>query len=303
MLKCLVLLLLVPTTLANPAFAQDRVTLGWGRLFNNDAIGDGKDRWRTGSYTVSRLRGPDWNGTLPATFGEILELRLGAEIIAPSTLSDPPPGDRRYAGALTLGMHTHFALGLLETSAGINLVFTGPQTGLGAFQRTVHDWFGFESPEVLDDQIPDGIHPTALIEVGRSFRLGEAVTLRPFAEVQAGVESYVRVGGDMSVGGQWLGSLLVRDASTGQRYVAVQGNREPGLSLSFGGDLARVFDSVYLPDDGEAELSDSRARLRAGLQWQGEEAAVFYGLTWLGKEYEGQSGEQVIGSLRIDIDF
>ena len=45
---------------AVPAVAQERVTLGWGRLLTNDAIGDGKDRWRTGSYVLSRVRGPSW---------------------------------------------------------------------------------------------------------------------------------------------------------------------------------------------------------------------------------------------------
>ena len=46
------------------AAAQDRVTLGWGRLLTNDLLGDGRDRWRTGSYTLSRVRGPAWGGSL-----------------------------------------------------------------------------------------------------------------------------------------------------------------------------------------------------------------------------------------------
>ncbi len=247
--------------------------------------------------------GLNWTGALPPVFGEILELRLSGEIIAPSNLTDPPPDDRRYAGALTVGMHTHFALGVLETAAGINLVVTGPQTGLGRFQRNIHDWFGLENPEILSDQIGNAVYPTGLVEIGRSFALGPTTTLRPFAEAQAGVESFIRVGGDVAFGGQWDGALLVRDSSTGQRYVSVRGNSTPGLTLSLGGDIAQVFDSAYLPSGGAAVLEDSRTRLRAGLHWQGETADVFYGLTWLGKEFESQDGEQVIGSLRINIDF
>jgi hypothetical protein len=295
--------LLTAISLAGTAQAQERATLGWGRLFNNDLIGDGKDRWRTGSYTLSRIRGIEWTGSLPPTFGEILELRLSGEIIAPSNLTDPPPDDRRYVGALTAGLHTHFALGAAEAAAGINLVVTGPQTGLGRFQRNIHDWFGLENPEILTDQIEDGIYPTALVEIGRSYRIGPSTVVRPFAEAQAGVESYIRIGGDMSVGGQWTDALLVRDSSTGQRYVAVRGSIAPGISLSLGGDIAQVFDSAYLPSGGAAVPRDSRARLRAGLHWQGEQADVFYGLTWLGKEFDSQDGEQVVGSLRINLQF
>ena len=43
--------------LCGPVLAQDRVTLGWGRLFNNDTLGDTQDRWKTGSYTINHLRG------------------------------------------------------------------------------------------------------------------------------------------------------------------------------------------------------------------------------------------------------
>jgi hypothetical protein len=303
MFRTVFLIAICALSAATSAPAQEREPLGWGRLFNNDVLGDGDDRWRTGSYTVSYARGPSWTGALPDRAGELLEYRLSGEIIAPSTLDDPPPDDRRYVGALTLGLHTHFMMARTETSAGLNLVFTGPQTGLGEFQKNIHDRFGFESPQVLDDQIPDGFHPTALFEIGRGFWVSDTLVLRPFAEAQAGVESYLRVGGDLSVGRQWFDSLLVRDSSTGQRYVTVRGNRTPGISLSLGGDIARVFDSVYLPSDGEAVLENTRARVRAGLHWQGESADVFYGLTWLGKEFEQQDRTQVIGSIRINIDF
>ena len=94
--------------LAVPAAAQERQTLGWGRLLTNDYIGDVGDRWRTSSYALSMMRGPDWTGELPDAFGELLELRFRAEIIAPETLRGARSGDRAYANALTLGLHTHW---------------------------------------------------------------------------------------------------------------------------------------------------------------------------------------------------
>lgn len=288
---------------ALPASAEtDRITLGWGRLFTNDALGDGRDRWRTGSYTLSRVRGPQWDGVLPATIGEILEMRLRAETIAPADLVTPEPDDRRYTGLLGLGLHTHFLMQGIETSAGMDIVATGPQTGLGRFQRGVHDLLNLPRPQVLGDQIEDGIYAQATVEMARTFNLGSG-TVRPFVELQGGVENLVRAGTDLSFGNFTKGALMVREAVTGQRYRAVPLDRIEGYSVTLGADTARVFDSVYLPDGGSAELSDQRNRVRVGLHWQGQKSEVFYGLTWMGKEFEQQPKSQVLGSVNLRLRF
>jgi len=72
---------------ASPSFAQDRETLGYGRLFTNDFLGDTQDRWRTGSYSFSIVRGSDWGGDLASTPRPVLEYRLRSEIIAPGALN------------------------------------------------------------------------------------------------------------------------------------------------------------------------------------------------------------------------
>ncbi|MDZ4093378.1 MAG: DUF2219 family protein [Paracoccaceae bacterium] len=290
-------------SLMTPALAQDRVSLGFGRLFTNDAIGDGRDRWRTGAYAVSLLRGQSWHGDLPQRFGEMLEFRIRSEIIAPANLSNPSKNDRRYAGVIAPGVHTHFALGRLEARLGADLVFTGPQTGVSAFQRNVHDLLGMKKPGGLGNQIPNKVNPTLSGEIGQSFRLGEAAMLRPFAEGQAGVESYVRLGGDLVIGGFGRGALMLRDPITGQRYWGIEGDSEPGFSLTLGGDVARMFDSEYLPEGGNVQLRDTRTRLRAGVHWRGEKSEVFYGLTRLGKEFDSQPEAQTVGSVRVKIRF
>lgn len=297
----LILLIAAIVMASLPVHAEERVTLGWGRLFSNDALGDGQDRWRTGGYTVSRMRGPSWSGNLPGQAGEIIEFRFRGEIIAPADLTTPDPGDRRYAGTLALGLHTHFAMGQAEASVGGDLVVIGPQTGLGQFQRQVHDWLNIAQPQVLDDQIGNTISATLTGEVGRSFRFGQRITLRPFVEAQAGAETLVRVGGDMVIGGAWEGALMLRDVTTGQRYSGIASVAQ-GLSLTLGADVAHVFDSVYLPSGG-AVMAESRTRVRAGVTWQGEQAGLFYGMTYLGPEFEGQSEGQIIGSLRVNFDF
>ena len=290
-----------------PAAAQDtsqgRVSLGYGRLFDNDVLGDGKDRWRTGSYTISALRGPEWTGALPDTFGQILEYRLRTEIITPENLLSPNEGDRRFAGTLSFGIHSHFMLRGAEVSLGAQLVMTGPQTGLSAFQREAHKLIGMDPPQIDDTQIGNGLHPSLVAEVGRTYQLRDGLRVRPFAGAEAGVESLVRVGGDLVFGHFGQGGLMLRDQVTGQRYSGINGTRLPGFSVVMGGDVSRVFDSIYLPADEAASLSDVRSRLRAGVQWQGEKAALFYGVTWLSKEFDAQPSGQTVGSVAMQLRF
>lgn len=286
------------------AAAQERVTLGWGRMFSNDALGDGHDRWRTGSYTISIMRGPSWDGALPQTFGEILEFRVSGQTIAPANLANPAPDDRRYAGVLTFGLHSHFDLMGIETSVGADIDVTGPQTGISTFQERIHDWTNLPDPDpAFQDQIPNAFYLSVVGEMGKDFVLGERGRVRPFVEAQAGFETYLRVGADFTFGGFGEGSLLLREDMTGQRYRAIKGDLITGTSFTVGGDIANVFSSILLPEDGEAELNHTRARLRAGMQWQGQGASVFYGVSYLGEEFEQQPSGQVVGSLNINLKF
>lgn len=279
-----------------------RITLGWGRIFTNDGIGDTQDRWRSGAYTLSRVRGPDWTGDLPG-FGQILELRLRTEIIAPANLKRPAPRDRRYAGLLSVGLHSHFDMAGFETSLGADLAIIGKQTGVGRMQDALHGILGATDPaNALADQLPNAAHPTLVAEMGRSIAIGPA-TLRPFVEAQAGLETLVRAGGDLSFGGYGAEALMLREMTTGQRYRAVRGDLVAGYSLTLGGDVTRVFDSAFFPGGGVAP-EETRSRLRAGFAWQNARgAAVFYGVTWLSEEFIGQPEPQTLGSLNVNLQF
>lgn len=285
-----------------PLAAQERVTLGWGRLFTNDIFGDTRDRWRTGSYTVSRIRGAEWEGRLPAMPGAILEFRAVGETIAPADLVTPDPDDRRFVGSLSLGVHTHFDWQGFDTSLGGDLVVTGQQTGASDLQSKIHELVGLPEPQVFDDQIDDHVYPTALVEMGRRFALPQG-EVRPFVEAQAGVETFVRVGADLSFGGYTREALMLRDGPSGQRFRGVAGSRTDGFSLTLGGDIARVYDSAYFVDGDAAQATDTRSRVRAGVHWQGERSEMFYGLTWLGKEFVTQPDTQVVGSVNLRLKF
>lgn len=289
----------------SPLTAGDRISVGTGRMFNNDMLGDGEDRWRTGSYTVSKLRArAHWDGERPTSFGDLIEYRFRGEIIAPAQLRKPDAGDRPYAGILSFGMHTHYQWHSADVSLGADMVVTGKQTGISGLQDILHDWLGAPrlSDSVIDNQIANGFHPTISGEIAQPYRISETATLRPYIEGRAGDETLLRVGADFTFGGVGQRDMLLRDVSTGQLY---RGTNEQvgGLSFVVGGDIAKVFDSIYLPSADGYVLTESRNRLRAGMTYQQGTSAIFYGLTWLGKEFEAQSDDQVIGSLRVHWQF
>ncbi|WP_430466106.1 lipid A-modifier LpxR family protein [Tabrizicola sp.] len=284
--------------------SQERVTLGWGRIFSNDQLGDGEDRWRSGSYTVSRLRGPFWQGHGAAQFGDVIEFRGHAAVLAPANLRVPAANDRRYAGLLSLGLATHFGWRGAELALGSELALTGPKTGVGGFQKWFHNLANIQPPSaaVLNAQIGNRLHPGVQGEIGRAWTFG-GVTARPFAEARLGVESLVRLGADMTIGQFGQAGLMLRDVTTGQRFRGIEGNRSEGLSLTLGGDLAHVFDSALLPSGGAATREEARYRLRAGLHWQGKRAAAFYGVSYLSPEFAEQPEGQWVGALSLNLRF
>jgi len=296
-----------PSSQSSPFDGQagKRTKLGYGRLTSNDTIGDGQDRWRTGSVTMSRAYGYEWTGMAPRQFGALIEARYQGQIIAPDNLQRYDPSDRRYAGFWSIGAHTHGTLGRAsEYSLGGDLVIVGPQTKLSQFQKEFHKMVGKPEPsdDVLDHQIGNKFRLTVVGEVARSFAVGRSTTIRPFAEARAGDETLLRAGADIRIGRVGLGELLARESVTGQRYRIIY-RSDPGFSFVLGADMAYVTDSIYLPSGGPVTLKNRRERARLGLHWNGNEASFFYGLTYLGPEFETQSEGQVIGSMRIRILF
>lgn len=293
--------------LAAPAQADSwlssRQTLGYGRFFDNDFLGDNKDRWQTGSYTISVIRGPSWDYELPSRPFEIMEYRAGGGIIAPSRLKNPSPTDRRYVGRLTFAAHTQFApLPGAEADLGLGLVAVGPDTGISSLHRTLHRIFSAPTPVVADKQLPDNIYPLLTAEMGRTLELGWAEA-RPYVEGRAGDETLVRAGLDVSFGAREKGALWLRDDVTGHRYVGVSGNVEPQTSFVLGADIAHVFSSEYFPKADGVEVEPTRKRLRAGVSTRIGGFGIFYGLTWLSEEFKTQPEGQLTGSLRARVNF
>lgn len=301
-MRRLALALLLIVTAASVQ-AQGWSKIGHGRLTVNDLFADRIDRWRTGSVAASYVFGPDWTGRLPQRPGEILEFRILGEVIAPIRLDLPGAQDRPYSQALSLGLHTHFQRGGWDMAVGADAVITGPQIGLSDFQMFLHRVTKFDHrlhPAIAANQTPNGVHGSGVFEIGRDLSLGSA-RLRPFAELRVGVEDMARIGFDLAIGPAGQGELLVRDPVTGHRYRSVT-RPEAGFTFVAGADVAKVWESLHLPAATNT-LTDARFRVRAGLHWQRESWAGFYGLTWLGPEFVGQREGQFIGALRIQYKF
>ncbi|MGR3621621.1 lipid A-modifier LpxR family protein [Pseudophaeobacter sp.] len=283
---------------------QQRHKIGYGLMFTNDLMGDGKDRWRTGSLTSSRMYGHDWQGQAPAGFGELLELRIQGQIIAPADLKTPDAGDRPWAGALSFELNNHMQRGGAEIVLGAGIAIVGPQTQLDEFQDWLHDLAGAPQPSasVRANQVGNKFQPLVSAEMGRDLTLSQRSALRPFVEARAGDETYLRAGIDLSYGQLGQGSLSVRESITGQRYSVIHGGGT-GLTLTAGADIAYVADSIYLPEGQGYALENSRHRARVGLRWQGQNMAAFYGLSYLGKEFSTQSEGQLTGSLQLQLRF
>lgn len=298
--------LVAGTASAQEAFLVEKFgILGLGRMFVNDAYGDRKDRWHTGSYTLNILTGEPWTGTLPDAPGEIMEYRLRSDIIAPSSLSGAGSNDRAYVGALTAGVHTHYALKDYQVSAGVDLTFTGPQTGLASFQSRVHKLFSMPTlgQNVIDNQLGNASYLTGTVEVARDFDAADGVTLRPYFEGRAGIEDVVRVGADVILGSASDNDLLLRDALTGSLYKGIEAGTT-GWTAVLGADVAHTSNSAFFPASFGTKPKAVTYRARAGLEYQRSRyTSFYYGATYLSPEFVGQPSGQIVGALRISFNF
>ena len=286
---------------APTASAQERGIIGVGRLFNNDYFGDGHDRWRSGSYVASYISAPRPYDGVGQGFGELLEYRLRGEIIQPSGAAGSS-GDRPYVGALSVGIHTHYSVGAFDLSVGADILAVGPQTGLSRFQRSAHK--AFSLPQVRsDNQIEDDIFLNGTFAATSRIVVSDGVDLRPFAEVRSGAEELVRVGGDVLIGPIGGADLHLRDVVTGQLYPGTV-SHDTGWTLTLGGDMTRVTHSAFLPGSQGYEVADTLTRTRAGIRYQATNYLhLFYGVTRISEEYQGQPEGQTVGSLTLNFTF
>lgn len=289
--------------LASLAHAGPRALLGESVTHTNDIIGDGMDRWRTATVDISYLYGPAAMQALPGQFGQFIELRARLEMINPEWVALPfPPNDRPYVGVLSFGAASHWARGHTEQSLGFDLVMTGPSTGVSDVQNWVHTNMNPINPQIIADQLPDALYPTVSYEYAKVFTTGK-LALRPFADMQIGVESFARAGFDLTLARRPDIGFRLRNSLTGQRVPALNPGGQRQLSLGLGADVAYVASSAYLPATRGATPSRLRTRLRAGVFYQSRRFDLFYGLSWHSPEFTAQREGQVIGTVSLGVRF
>ena len=279
--------------------------LGLGRMFVNDAYGDRKDRWHTGTYTLNIMTGTEWDGRLSARPGDIIEYRLRSDIIAPRSLNGANSNDRAYVGALTAGVHTYYELDGYDVSAGVDVTFTGPQTGLSRFQDHFHKLLGLQrlGQNVIDNQIGNATYLTGTLEVSKTYELSDTIRFKPFFEGRVGIEDVARVGADVVIGTASDRDLLLRDSLTGSLYKGIEYG-DIGWTAIVGADVAHTSDSAFFPASFGTKAKSVTYRARAGIEYQRSRySSFYYGATYLSEEYVGQSGGQVVGALRFSFNF
>ncbi len=294
------LILVVWLSLATGVAAQVRF-LGLGGFGTNDRLGDEKDRWRTGSYELTLAYGQPWQGRLPTAPSAILGVRVRGEVISPHPIQATGPDQRLYAGVLAVGVQGFSSFEATDIRAGADLVLLGPQTRLDNLQRLIHKADDGGNPPADSEQLGDALAPTGYLELGRSF--GQLARVRPFVEAQAGYESFARVGFDATLGRFGQGGLMARDVLSGERYPIIATPARRALSLTAGADVAVVANSRLFPSARGPDVRRYRPRARLGAALDAGPAWAFFGLAWLGREFEGAPGGQRVGTITFNVRF
>ncbi|MFD1910687.1 lipid A-modifier LpxR family protein [Halodurantibacterium flavum] len=271
--------------------------IGSARIASNDFIGDGKDRWRTGSYRLSFGFTPPASGP-GVGYIRMIEFRLGAEVIAPEKLSRPHEADRRYAGILNVGVRAHGTVGRrIYLTSGLEIYVVGPQTNLYRVHEAIHNAFGMAySERAAELQIDDATYLATNHEAAWTVQLGPLVA-RPFIEAHLGMETYLRGGVDLISGGWDVSRFVTRDMTTG--HLMPFGQNQQRITYVAGIDWAHVAESDLL----EHQVRRDRLRRRLGVHVHNEGSKLFVGMAYLGPEGINQRGGQRVGSVSITFAF
>lgn len=145
-------------------------------------------------------------------------------MVAPYWLGETSDLDRPLGGTMGFGAHTHFSTGPVEWVTGADLVFIGEQTGMTDLQDSVHVLFGYDraTSYVNDNAIDDALRLAGKVEIGLPYEIDPNLSIRPFLEFAAGVETYGRIGVDIVLGAFGSGALLAREEVTGHRYLVTK---------------------------------------------------------------------------------
>lgn len=269
-------------------------------FMNNDFIGDGRDRWQTGSYTQFF----SFHETGPYDF----DLRLRGMVMSPWSKKHQARGaDRYYVEVLTFGAYLNNRIGNYDVVAGGDLAVIGDQTGLADLQDSIHDWVGSKGFSPSQRQVPhiaNDLKTAALGEVAWNNVVGDKLNIRPYVSAQVGYETFLRAGVDFLIGGYASAAQYVRDPATGfvEPSSADRQSSIFSTSVVVGFDISHVESNDFLPED-HVSLKEEQHRIRIGLRSHYRNVSAFYGATYLSEEFQSQREGQIVGTVSLNIAF
>ena len=209
---------------------------------------------------------------------------------------------------LGFGVFANDRYGALQYNAGLEVLFTGDQTKIADFQQGFHDLTGIAG--YLPDDMPhehldDSVTGMVSAELARPYTISDGFSVRPFVGVQAGYETFGRVGVDLLINGYSNAQRYVRDPVSGflQPSSPERASHMQDMSFLLGVDYTYVTRSDFFPDWSDVEMTNSRFRARAGVQVAIRKVSTFFGLTYFSKEFESQVESQTIGIVSLEFPF
>lgn len=288
----------------------------------NDAIGDGKDRYKSGGLTQGWVipdrritRAPWFDGHASA-----FEFQFRGLIVTPENTEFPAADDRPFGEYAAIGGYLRTierpqhvsALRSLSTEnrLGLELGLLGNPVPFFEIQDFVHT-------NSVDNNASNTLDGSFLanIEGRRTWRLHQQLNdtdleIAPFVQVSAGMrENSARVGGDVIYGSSLEGRLWNHDLATGALIPGGSMPREGGnILIWLGADVGYVasdalLDGGFLSDGPSAAREEITGRLRAGVMFELDEVALAYSMTLLTEEFERQRHSQVVGAVSLKLRF
>lgn len=297
-------------------------------VFWNDRFGDGEDRWKTGGITQAYVfpehifSNENWfDGRASA-----LELNVRALLITPddTSFTGIDSNDRPYAQYAAAGVFlrsigrpealTPNVAMQIEDRVGVEVGWQGDPLPLFDMQTSLHGATGTKGNAGNLSNII-GSEMLVNLEARRTWRLhmssagdgfGNDLEFAPFVQTSLGMrENSFRAGGDFFVGSALEGRTWGSDLSTGAVMAGAASPRQGfNWTVFFGGDMGYVASDAFLDggftiDGPSVPRRDVVGRARVGVLLDYDNLGLGFSLNWLGKEFRGQSGGQMIGAFQL----
>ena len=289
----------------------------------NDAIGDGKDRFKSAGVTQSWVvpegrignSGPWFDGHSSA-----VELQVRGFIATPDNTALAPATDRPFAEYASVGgflrtfsephavsASSHFAE---ESRVGIELGYQGDPLPFFEIQDAVHSGsINTAAGRVLDSEV------LANLEGRHTWRFHQSMNdtdleVAPYVQASLGMrENSLRVGGDFIYGSDLEGRTWNIDPAVGALIPGGSPPREgTNWLIWLGGDVGYIGSDAFL-NGGFAQNGPSvdheevTGRIRTGIMLEHGDFAIAYSMTWLSEEFKTQSHSQVVGAISVKYRF